>query len=148
VAVGDTIAPEFLATRVATGIITADSATYAGTESGALISATGVLTAGYTYKLSAFFRVQSSVTGTELSLMRIRLDAATTGQHLCAGQLHIPTNTGLGFSLAMYCEYTAAASGSKTFVVSGLRNGGSGNHRIVANTDTPAYLLVDLKVPA
>lgn len=147
-AVGDVIPPEYLSTRIATGSITADSATYTTTESGALISATGFLTAGQTYIIQAFFRVSSDTTGTEVSLMRIRADGPPAGAHLSAGSVFIPTNIGTGFSIAMYTEYTAGASGSKTFTVSGLRNAGAGNHRVRAATDTPAYLIVDLKVPA
>jgi hypothetical protein len=148
-AVGDVIPPEYLSTRIATGQLTADSATWAGTESGALISATGFLTAGQTYIIQAFGRVSSDVTGTEISLMRIRADGPPAGAHLLAGAVFIPNNVALGISMGgMYTEYTAGASGSKTFTLSGLRNTGTGNHRIRASTDTPAYLIVDLKVPA
>jgi hypothetical protein len=146
VAVGEVIPPEYLATRVATSPLTADSSTYTTTELG-LITATGVLTAGRTYIIRAFGRVATgSVTGTEISLMRIRADAAVTGQHLQAQQVYMPTNSSLGFPLAMYTEFTAAVTGSKSFVLCGLRNSGSGSHKIAAAADAPAYLFVDLKV--
>jgi hypothetical protein len=145
-AVGEIIPPEFLATRVATGSIIADSATYTTTETG-LITATGVLTAGRTYILRAWCRVATgTVTGSEISLMRIRADAAVTGQHLLAGQVFMPTTSTVGFNIALYTEFTASVTGSKSFVLCGLRSSGSGTHRIAASADSPAYLAVDLKV--
>jgi hypothetical protein len=130
-----------------TSSIAADSATWTATESGSLISVTPTLTTGLTYKLLFSGAVSSDAvtSGVETTVMRIREDTAT-GNQLIVSQVFIPTTSTIGFLLTAYVEYTAVATGAKTFVVTGTRNGGTGNHRIRAATGRSAWLTCDLLV--
>jgi hypothetical protein len=124
--------------------IIADSATWTGTETGSLASVTLNVTAGVTYGLTLYIAVSSTVTGTEISFMRIREDTAT-GNQLAAASLPMPTSGTTGFPITVYTEYTAVSTGAKTFVVTGQRVSGTGSHQVRAGTGRNSYFTVEPK---
>jgi hypothetical protein len=86
-------------------------------------------------------KVQSTVAG-DLAFMRLREDTSAGTQN-DATNVSIPTTSGSGFPGILYAEYTAAATGSKTWVVTGSRGAGTGTQSIAAGGSRPAYLTVD-----
>lgn len=122
--------------------VTADSATWAGTESGALYTVTADLVSGERYMLKLFTNVSTSSSaaspGIEFSTMRFREDNAT-GTQFVLDNAYMPTTNGNGFPVNMTGFYTAVATGSKTFVVTGQRSSGAGNHQIRASGSRKTY---------
>lgn len=128
--------------------ITADSTTWNATESGSLASITPTLTTGLTYVIRICAAVGTDAAASpslEASILRVR-ENNSAGAQVLGPQIYMPTTSTVGFALMARAEYTAVATGAKTFVLTGQRNGGSGNHRIRANTDRAAYLTIDLLV--
>lgn len=140
-AAGDVVNWPDVAVRVASASLTANSATWTTTETGALITVTASLVSGWTYKIYASMFVQSTVAG-DLGFMRIREDTSAGTQDV-AGNVYIATTSGSGFPLTLYTEYTAAATASKTWVVTGSRGAGTGTQNISAGGSRPAWLTVD-----
>jgi hypothetical protein len=144
-AAGDQIPWSYIAKRVATAPLTANSATWAGSESAALITATPTLVSGLTYKITLFVTVNSTAGAlTEAAFMRVREDNST-GTQIGAANIAIPSTTGNGYPLMLVTEYTAVANGAKSFVVTGSRiSGATGTQGIVCSTSRPNWLTVDL----
>lgn len=139
---GDGLSNADVAIRVATTLVTVSPATtFVGTESIALFSASALLVSGWNYKVTAFMAVKSSVAA-DIALMRIREDTAAGTQDQF-GQVYIGSTSGNGFVIYLYAEYTAAATATKTWVVTGQRNGGTGTLQVVAGPTLPAFLTVD-----
>lgn len=129
--------------RVAGASLVADSATWSTVESGSLLSVTAPLVNTWKYAIRMFTAVSSSVSAAaEMAVMRVRQDTAT-GTQMMGPQVSIPNSTSVGFAVAGYTEYTAASTGNKTFVVTGERTGGTGNHQIRAGSVRPTTLIVD-----
>lgn len=146
-AAGDQVPWGYIAQRIDQATITANSATWTTTTSGALASVTGFVTAGRRYKLGFRLSVASSSVAspsTEASIMIIREDVITTGTQVAAPQIYIPTASSLGFSQSFDTEWIAASTGSKTFVLQGTRISGAGNHSIAAATTRPGIFTLDL----
>lgn len=145
---GDVTSYSDVAVRAATASVTADSATWSASESGALLTATGTVTAGQTYKIFFSGNVSTNATaaspGIEISIMRIREDTAT-GNQLDGKIFYVPTVAGNGYGGHLYAEWTASATGSKSFVVTGNRVTGSGtnSHQLRAGSNHPCILTVD-----
>ncbi|MFE9955827.1 hypothetical protein [Micromonospora sp. NPDC005299] len=128
--------------RIGVTTRTSDSAAFTTTEV-VIDSITVSLVQGRTYKIrwtvawvstvandTVFSRIrENNVTGTQLQILRI----------------NIPTTGGLGtrWDGTVEAEYTAVASGNKTFVGTGTRATGTGN--IVADADAtfPIRLYVE-----
>jgi hypothetical protein len=153
VASGDVIPWSYVATRVATGSVTADSGTWNGSESSSLLTVSPTLVSGLVYGITLTTAISSDAAASptvpatfEISALRVREDTAA-GNQLIGAQVGIPTTTTVGFALAAYCEYTAVASGAKSFVLTGQRVSGTGNHRIRAGSSRPTFLTVTL-IPA
>jgi hypothetical protein len=129
--------------RMATTILTADSSTWDDTPEIAATSVTATLVSGQKYKIWFHGRVSTDVANDTAGL-RIREDAGVSGTQLGFTNMHIPTTTGNGFTTTLYAEYTAAASGSKTFTLTGQRTAGTGvAHRVRAAASSPAFLAID-----
>jgi hypothetical protein len=127
--------------RIATTIATADSSTFT-TESAALMTVAADLVSGRTYRVRVMAYWNSSVAADVVST-RIREDTSA-GTQLLLGQVYIATITAQrGYPICAEVEYTAVATATKTFVVTGQRFTGSGNGNLEASTDRPAYLYVD-----
>lgn len=142
---GDVTSYADVAARTATASVTADSATWAGTETGALLTATGTVTNGQVYKIFFAGNVSASTTASpsaELSFMRIREDTST-GNQLDGKNVYLATAAGSGYQCYLYAEYTASTTGSKSFVVTGVRSAGANTHQLRAGSNHPAILTVD-----
>ncbi len=142
-AAGDPIPWSYIAKRVATASLTADSGTWQGTETTALLSATATLVNGQIYAVRLSTNVSVDVAG-DVSQMRVR-EGTASGSQLCGPMVYGGTTNTSGFPCWGYFEYTATSSGSQTFVVTGQRNSGTGTaHRIRASVNRPTFLTVDL----
>lgn len=129
--------------RVATTILTADTSTWDDTPEVAATSVTGTLVSGQKYKIWFHGRVSTDVAADTAGL-RIREDAGVAGTQLGFTNVGMPSTSGNGFTTTVYAEYTAAASGSKTFTLTGQRTAGTGvAHRIRAAASSPAFLAID-----
>src|SRR5512138_1105388 len=127
--------------RINTVIFTGDSSTWSNTEVSAM-SITINAIANAKYKIILEARVSSDVAA-DAAVMRIREDSLT-GNQLSYFPVYLPTTAGNGWQSRAYAEWTASATGSKTFVVTGQRTIGTGvAHRIRASGNGPAYLYVD-----
>jgi hypothetical protein len=144
VGAGDRIPWSYIATRVGTSTLTSNSATWTSSESAALITVTASLVSGLTYKVTATLKVNSSAAA-DVAFMRLREDTAS-GTQDDGVNVYMGTNNGNGFAAILYTEYTAAATGSKSWVVTGSRASGSGTQGIVCSVNRPCFLTVDLIV--
>lgn len=145
-AAGDPIPWSYIATRVATGTLTSDSGTWAGTETGSLLSVSPALVNGLKYGITLFTHISAAAVASpsaESSIIRIREDNAT-GNQLHGAQIYLGTASANGFALMAYTEFTAVATAAKTFVVTGQRGGGANNHQIRAGGTRPTFLTVEL----
>lgn len=140
-AAGDNIVYSDVAQRITGTPLTSNSATWTSAESAALITVTASLVSGWTYKVYATMKVLSSVAA-DVAFMRLREDTAA-GTQDDAANVTISTTSGSGFPVTLYAEYTAAATGSKTWVVTGSRASGTGTQGISAGGSRPCYLTVD-----
>lgn len=138
---GDEIVAPDTAVRIASTPITADSATWTTTETG-LLTATASLTSGWSYKITAFVMVTSTVAG-DLSYIRIREDTSG-GTQMTAANVYIPTTNGFGFPLHFSTEYTASSTASKSFVLTGARQtGATGTQKLVHSSSRLGFLTID-----
>lgn len=143
-AAGDRIPWSYIATRVATSPVTANSSTFTTTETSPLVSVTFAQTSGLTYKINVWVPIQSTAAG-DVCFCRIREDN-NTGNQLDGANLYIGSTSANGYPSIMYAEYTAGSTGSKTIVFTGARTGGSGTLNLSASTSRPAWMTVDLIV--
>ncbi len=124
--------------RIATAIRTTSTGTFTSTETQS-DTVTAALINGRTYKIAWWGLPTSSVAG-DAALIRVREDNLT-GTLLQAGRVHIGAAT--GFAAYFEVHYTAAATGDKTFIVSGQRSSGTGNISLAAASTQPSHLYVD-----
>jgi hypothetical protein len=126
--------------RVATTTSTSDSSTFTTTET-EVLSVTASLIDGVTYKVRGNLKLASSVANDTVT-GRIREDSGSgTELQQDVGEI---VNTTTGVTINMQAEYTASATGNKTFVVTGVRSTGTGNIRREAATNRPAVLYVEV----
>jgi hypothetical protein len=143
---GDITNASDVTTRIATATLNANSGTWTTTESAALLTVTGSLVNGQRYSLTLFTNIATSsaaAPSVEVSLMRIREDTASGTQNTGV-DFWIASTTGAGFGLMAYSEYTAVATGTKSFVLTGQRIAGAGSHSIAAGTSRQTFLNIDL----
>lgn len=138
---GDPLSNADVAVRVATTPLTTNSATWTTTESGALITASALLTNGWTYAVTAILFVNSTAAA-DVGFMRIHEDTATGTQDV-GENVYMATTSANGWPVTLYAEYTASATATKTFVVTGSRTAGTGTMGIVATTTRPCFLKID-----
>lgn len=128
--------------RIATQIDTADTATFTTTET-TVSSVTAALVTGRTYRVSFRGTMQSDVAG-DLINARIREDNSTGNQLQLRREQSTTATAGSGPSFDQEAEYTAVATGNKTFVATGVRAaGGTGNITCEGAVTQPRYLYVD-----
>lgn len=129
--------------REDTTTIVADSSTWDDTPEVSIATVTATLENGARYKVWFEGRISVDVANDTVGL-RIREDAGVAGTQLNFANHHIPTTTGNGFTKTIYAEYTATASASKTFSLTGQRTGGTGTaHRVRGSANAPGYLVID-----
>lgn len=132
--------------RVGTTTITADSSTFTTTET-EVSSITVSLVTGRVYRITAYIGWGSTASGDAIRC-RLREDTVS-GTLMNSSQVNIGqvTTTGAYHTLVV-AEYTAVSTGSKTFVVSGDQEAGSGTCRMEHASDRPGYITVDfIRVP-
>lgn len=122
--------------------VTSDSGTITTTNT-TTITLVAFLEAGSTYQLDSYARISSSVAA-DTAITRIML-TSTAGTVIVAGQVGIPTTSGVGYSNSLHTEYTAAATGNQTFVFTVVRNVGTGNIIHRASATEPGWLTCRLK---
>lgn len=124
--------------RVGTNTETSNTSTFTTTET-VTDDVTVSLVNGERYLVEFNGAFQTSVAGDDVTA-RIRED------NLAGTQLQGERRDILAGSINQYwyirAEYTATATGSKTFVVTGVRSSGSGNIFRAGATTGPAYLTV------
>lgn len=129
--------------REDTEILVADSSTWDDTPEVSVTTVTATLVSGQRYKIWFHGRVSTDVAADTAGL-RIREDAGVAGTQLGFTNHPMPSTSGNGFTTTVYAEYTAAASGSKTFTLTGQRTAGTGTaHRVRAAAASPAFLALD-----
>lgn len=133
--------------RVGTTNLTADSSTFTTTET-EVGSITVSLVTGRLYRIVAWVGWMSTVTGDAIRC-RLREDTVT-GTLMNSDQVNIGQGniTSGAYHTLVVAEYTAVSTGSKTFVVSGDQEAGSGTCRMEHASDRPGYITVDfIRVP-
>lgn len=126
--------------RIATDTETADSATFTTTET-VVMTVVAPLVIGRTYRVTMYGKANSSV-GTDDITWRIREDNVT-GSEMQSDRVEVAGSATTGRKISMEVEHTASATADKTFVVTGVRSTGTGNHFLEANSARPVYLYVD-----
>lgn len=140
-AAGDDVNFPDIATRVGTASLTTNSATWTTAESAALITVTASLVNGWTYKVMATMKVNSTVAA-DVAFMRLREDTAGGSQD-DAANIYMGTTNSNGFPVVLYTEYTASATATKSFVITGSRASGTGTQGIVCSVNRPCWLTID-----
>jgi hypothetical protein len=126
--------------RIATTVVTADSAGFTTTEV-SVASVTAELVSGRTYRLRAVPKWESDVADDRINA-RLREDDAV-GTIMQSDNVRILVVSALGWGGVMEVEYTATATADKTFVLTGQRAGGTGTCKLGAGATRPVYLYVD-----
>jgi hypothetical protein len=125
--------------RIATTVRTSDSSAFVSETE--VDSVTAPLVSGRTYRIRHVAKFSTDSADT-LVVSRIREDSVT-GTALSNHQTNMGTTSAFGFTLINEVEFTATATGNKTFSATGNRNGGSGNITAEATATAPTYLYVD-----
>lgn len=127
--------------RIATELQTSDSATFT-TANTAIGTVTAALVSGRTYKIRLITHI-GTTTGGDTADVNIRENNTAGVEIQAAVAVPIPTNTAVGHYVELEGEYTAVATGSKTFVAVASRNSGSGTLRREAAATRPHLFYVD-----
>jgi hypothetical protein len=141
VASGDPVPWSYIAQRIATVELVANSAGFTTAEV-QIATLTAFLTVGQRYKLMYVGYVNSTVAADSVSI-RLREDSLT-GTQFVQYTLPLPNAGGTGVLVILYGEYVAVASGNKTFVVGGIRTSGTGTGAAQAGTARKSYFTLDL----
>jgi hypothetical protein len=127
--------------RIATQIDTADTSTFTTTET-VVSTVTAALVNGRIYRVRFVGTMQSDVTDDTIN-SRLREDNVS-GTQLQLRRAQSPTSSaGSGVGMDVEAEYTAVATGNKTFVATGTRSTGTGNITCEGSATQPRYLYVD-----
>ncbi|MEV6348576.1 hypothetical protein [Actinoplanes sp. NPDC051851] len=140
---GDVLANAEIATRVGQNTITANTSTF--TAETLIVSVTVNVEAGKRYKISGELRPCASAVASpsaECNIVRIREDSLT-GTQVQAAQVYLATASTAGFQVVLYADYTAVATGTKTFVLTSIRQAGANTHFVTAGTTAPGVITVD-----
>lgn len=121
--------PRYPGQRIATTIVSVDSAGFTNAAEVIIASVTASLIEGLTYKIWFWGGLMSTITGDEFQT-RIREDSAA-GTQLSFNATSITRAAATGdWTATLEAQYTAIATGNKTFVVTGIRSVGTGTGRI------------------
>jgi hypothetical protein len=129
----DAVAPLHVRVTDTTGSGTFTTETVTDTVTASLI-------AGTEYEIRWTGLFQSSVAGDVVNT-QMREDSIS-GTRLCDGRVPC-TTANRAFAAAVRGFYTAAVTGSKTFVITGVRDSGTGNITRAAVATSPSVLTVD-----
>lgn len=127
--------------RIATASRTSASSAIGGTET-QIDSITAALVSGRTYRVTWDVSYTVSATAsTDHFFARIREDN-TSGTQLQGCRLSA-TTTAQSYRQHVECEYTAVATGNKTFSLTFIRTAGAGTVTSHAAATNPTYAYVD-----
>lgn len=126
--------------REATQTQTTDSSTFTTTET-EIGTVTANLVTGATYGIWVTSHIGTSVAN-DIATCRIREDTVA-GQQIQERQVALPNAGVAGNICDMYTEYTAVATGAKTFSFTAARSSGTGNIRREAQGDRPTIFGID-----
>lgn len=129
--------------RVATSTYTSDSSTFT-TSTTEVMSVTGSLISGVTYRVVAEFNLDATVS-TDVGVARL-IEDSTAGTNI--DQARVPlggSSGGSGVKVMLTAEYTASSTGSKTFVVTGERNSGTGTWRRESSSNNVGKLYISVR---
>jgi hypothetical protein len=126
---------------MATTIETLDSSNFTTTET-EIASVTAPLVNGRVYKVRASTHIGTSVAN-DVANMRIREDTVAGNELNLNPNIALPNAGVAGNYSEIEVEYTAVATGNKTFSLTASRAGGSGNLRREAAGNRPTYFYVD-----
>lgn len=135
-----TISAAAVPSRIATTVALADSATF--TANTILMSVSGWLIAGRTYRVRGMGHIASSVAA-DVATARIRPDTVGSADIQIQADLTIPNTGAAGTLFDMEAEYTPTVDELKTFHFVGVRAAGTGNLRLSAGGTRPGYLYID-----
>lgn len=138
VAAGDIVRASDPFRRLGTDKQTTASGSFTTVET-SIGSLTVDLISGATYAVVADAQVISSVVGDRIDL-RIREDT-TAGNTL--QQVRTTTQTATTAVVHLYSEFTASSTASKTFVLTAIRQNGTGNITRNAASTAPQYFYCD-----
>jgi hypothetical protein len=126
--------------RVGTGFEDTDSSTFT-TSATVIASATAQLVSGRTYHVKVITHLGSSVAA-DTATLSLKEDSVSGTEIQGATGLVLTTSAAGGY-FQIETDFTAVATGSKTFVATALRASGSGNLRREAAAIRPTWLTVD-----
>ena len=124
--------------RIATSTETTVSAGF--TAETIINTVTAELVSGRTYSIGLFTGITSTVAGDNAEY-RIREDSVAGTQLQVIRKDLLATN--ITEVLFLYAQYTAVATGSKTFVGTGFRQAGTGTLTRNSSTTSPSYMYVE-----
>lgn len=124
--------------RIATEVLTSASSTF--TAETQIHTVTAALVSGRTYSVTMITGILSTVAGDNVDT-RIREDN-TSGTILQQVRKDLLA-TNITECIVLYAEYTAVATGNKTFVGTAARQAGTGNLSRNSGVNTPSYLFVE-----
>jgi hypothetical protein len=130
-----------LSKRMGSTKTVADSAAITTTETTIATLVVPNLSAGFTYAVKWTGRISGSV-ATDIALVFIRPTSLATAA-LSVSPIYMGGTSTEGVSVDVYGEFTAATSGSQTFIASLVRTVGSGNVFARAGSLAPHFLLCD-----
>jgi len=127
---------------IAVDTVTSNSSTFTTTET-TVQSVTASLIDTVVYDVYAYTHFNADAVVTEMTA-RLREDNSTGTElwNSYTGAINFLTTSALGNWFVLAGSYTASSTGSKTFVLTGLRTGGAGNCKLVAASNRPSKLLV------
>lgn len=137
---GDIITLPLPGQRIATTRTESDSSTF--TAETLIDSVTASLISGNVYRVRWVSSMQSSVANDTVNA-RIREDDLVGTQLVVRREVSTVTTAGSGPDTSVETEYTAVATGDKTFVATGARSTGTGNITAEGSANTPRLLYVD-----
>jgi hypothetical protein len=137
---GDPVPWSYIAQRIATVTIAANSALF--TTEIVVATITGFLTAGQRYRI-CFYGYMNSTVALDQGSSRLREDSIT-GTQFVQQNIDLRQAGTTGYQANLYGEYVAVATANKTFVVTAVRVSGTGNLQMPAGASRMSYLTLDL----
>lgn len=128
--------------RIATTKEESDSSTFT-TSAATILSVDAPVVNGRTYAVVAYFKCASTVDNDDVACVLREDSSGGTAFQSDRRELSTDDQGNNGQTFHLYGEYTADATETKTFVVTAVRDAGSGNVRMEAASSRPAYLYVN-----
>lgn len=128
--------------RIATAEFLADSTIFSTTET-ELRTVTASLVSGRRYRISYEGRIYSNASN-QPAVIRIRLGSGTGGTEIGGSQQYVFNTSGVGYGpYPVVAEWVATSTGSQTFALTGIRNGGTGTLVMQGSSGTPGRFIVE-----